>query len=104
MFTTLRLWLSILYLLLVPCAWLPLTTHHDLRMTVPTMTDALAVQVNTEMYNALQVAKNTPAEKRGLNTLTAEQSAERIYKLVESLNLDNSGSMWDADKGIPIPW
>lgn len=60
--------------------------------------------VNTEMYNALQVAKNTPAEKRGLNTLTAEQSAERIYKLVESLNLDNSGSMWDADKGIPIPW
>lgn len=62
------------------------------------------MQVNTEMYNALQVAKNTPMEKRGLNTLTAEQSAERIYKLVEGLNLENSGSMWDADKGIPIPW
>ena len=56
------------------------------------------------MYNALQVAKNTPMEKRGLNTLTPEQSAERIYKLVEDLTLDNSGSMWDADKGIPIPW
>lgn len=62
------------------------------------------VQVNTEMYNALQLAKNTPNEKRGLNTLTSEQSAERIYKLVKDLTLDNSGSMWDADKGIPIPW
>ena len=62
------------------------------------------VQVNTEMYNALQVAKNTPMEKRGVNTLTPEQSAERIYKLVQGLNLDNTGSLWDADKGIPIPW
>lgn len=60
--------------------------------------------VNTEMYNALQVAKNTPKEKRGLNTLTAEQSAERIYKLIESLDIENSGSMWDADKGTLIPW
>ena len=62
------------------------------------------MQVNTEMYNALQVAKNTPMEKRGLNTLTSSESAERIYKLVEDLNLENTGSMWDADKGIPIPW
>ena len=64
----------------------------------------LTMQVNTEMYNTLQVAKNTPMEKRGLNTLTPEQSAERIFKLVEDLTLDNSGSLWDADKGIPIPW
>jgi len=63
-----------------------------------------AVQVNTEMYNTLQVAKNTPMEKRGVNTLTPEQSAERIYKLVQGLNLENTGSFWDADKGIPIPW
>lgn len=68
------------------------------------ITDAWTVQVNTEMYNALQVAKNTPKEKRGLNTLTAEQSAERIYKLIESLDIENSGSMWDADKGTLIPW
>lgn len=60
--------------------------------------------VNTEMYNTLQVAKNTPMEKRGVNTLTPEQSAERIYKLVQGLNLENTGSFWDADKGIPIPW
>lgn len=73
-------------------------------MILAILTNALTVQVNTEMYNALQVAKNTPTEKRGLNTLTAEQSAERIYKLVESLNIENSGSMWDADKGIPVPW
>ena len=62
------------------------------------------MQVNTEMYKTLQEAKNTPVEKRGVNTLTAEQSAERIYKLVQELNLDNSGSFWDADKGIIIPW
>lgn len=56
------------------------------------------------MYMALQVAKNTPMEKRGVGTLSAEQSAERIYRLIQELNLENSGSMWDADKGIPIPW
>ena len=56
------------------------------------------------MYNTLQVAKNTPVEKRGVNTLTPEQSAERIFKLTEQLNLDNTGSFWDADKGVTIPW
>lgn len=62
------------------------------------------LQVNTEMYNTLQEAKNTPMEKRGVGTLTPQQSAERICKLTDQLNLDNTGSMWDADKGITIPW
>ncbi|KAK9820131.1 hypothetical protein WJX72_006409 [[Myrmecia] bisecta] len=60
--------------------------------------------VNTQMYQTLQEARNTPLEKRGLNTLTPDESAAKIWSLIQDLNLENTGSFWAADTGKIIGW
>ena len=62
------------------------------------------LQVNTQMLRGLRSARGVPDDKLTANTLTPDESAERIMGVVEDLNLENTGSFWAADTGKSIGW
>ena len=62
------------------------------------------LQVNTQMLRGLRSARGVPDDKLTANTLTPDESAERIMGVVEDLNLENTGSFWAADTGKLIGW
>ena len=71
---------------------------------VPTLRDAAVLQVNTQMLRGLRSARGVPEDKLTANTLSPDESAERIMAVVEDLNLENTGSFWAADTGKSIGW
>jgi hypothetical protein len=56
------------------------------------------------MLRSLRSARGVPQDKLTANTLTPDESAERIMSVVADLNLSNSGSFWAADTGKFIGW
>ena len=71
---------------------------HKMFYTQPT------VQVNTNMLRSLRSARGVPEDKLTANTLTPDDSAARMWDLLEKLNMENSGSFWAADTGKIIGW
>lgn len=62
------------------------------------------MQVYTDMLVAYRRKQGIPEEYLAKNTITPQQSAERILRLVHGLNLDNSGTYWAAETGEVMPW
>lgn len=56
------------------------------------------------MLRSLRKARGVAEDKLSANTLSPEESASKILKLIEDLNLENSGSFWAADTGKIIGW
>lgn len=56
------------------------------------------------MLRSLRKSRGVPEDKLTANTLTPEESASRILKLVDGLNESNTGSFWAADTGKTIGW
>lgn len=68
------------------------------------MSCAVLMQVNTNMLRSLRKARGVAEDKLSANTLSPEESASRILKLIDNLSLENSGKFWAADTGKIIGW
>lgn len=62
------------------------------------------LQVNTKMLRTLRQSRGVAEDKLTANTLSPDESASRIIKVIEGLNESNSGSFWAADTGKVIGW
>ncbi len=45
-----------------------------------------------------------PEKDRGKNLLKADDSAQRVLKIVDSLDMSKSGTFWAADTGEALAW
>ena len=61
-------------------------------------------QVNTDMLRSLRKTRGVAEDKLTANTITPEDSANKIIGLIDNLSLGNSGSFWAADTGKIIGW
>ena len=62
----------------------------------------VVAQVNTLMLRTLRETRGVPKDKLTANTLTPEESAARVWRLIEKMDLENSGTFWAADTGNPL--
>ncbi len=62
------------------------------------------VQVDTDMCRAVRASMGVPEKDRGKNLLAADVSAQRVLKIVDSLDMSTSGCFWAADTGEILAW
>lgn len=65
---------------------------------------AIAWQVDTDMCRAVRASMGMPEKDRGKNLLKADDSAQRVLKIVDGLDIGNSGTFWAADTGEVLSW
>lgn len=56
------------------------------------------------MLRSLRRQRGVAEAQLTANTISQEDSAAGILKLINGLNLENSGTYWAADTGQVLPW
>ncbi len=56
------------------------------------------------MCRAVRASMGMPEKDRGKNLLKADDSAQRVLKIVDGLDIGNSGTFWAADTGEVLSW
>lgn len=57
------------------------------------------MQVDTDMCRNVRRAMGRPEAEISVGLLKADDSANRVLKLVDGLSMENSGTFWAADTG-----
>ena len=61
--------------------------------------------VFTDMLRTLREGRGVAPDKIRDNSITAEESAEGIWKTMQGVSLENTGRYWDAAKpGQQLEW
>ena len=56
------------------------------------------------MCRAVRASMGVPERDRGKNLLKADDSAQRVLKIVDGLDMSKSGTFWAADTGEVLAW
>jgi hypothetical protein len=62
------------------------------------------LQVDTDMCRSVRAAMGVPEKDRSKGLLKADDSAQRVLKLVDTLDMTNTGTFWAADTGEVLAW
>jgi len=65
---------------------------------------AVTLQVDTDMCRAVRASMGVPEKDRGKNLMKADDSAQRVIKIVDDLDMSKSGTFWAADTGEILAW
>ncbi|KAK9917942.1 hypothetical protein WJX75_009959 [Coccomyxa subellipsoidea] len=60
--------------------------------------------VDTDMCRSVRAAMGVPEKDRSKGLLKADDSARRVLKLVDTLDMTNTGTFWAADTGEVLAW
>ncbi len=56
------------------------------------------------MCRSVRAAMGVPEKDRSKGLLKADDSAQRLLKLVDGLDMTNTGTFWAADTGEVLAW
>ena len=77
---------------------------HNVCFDVGAFRLAVTLQVDTDMCRAVRASMGVPEKDRGKNLMKADDSAQRVIKIVDDLDMSKSGTFWAADTGEILAW